>query len=583
MAQQAKIIDVTRSYVPVDPKSFPQTMHATTQEDHPEERIPVIPYQGWNFLPTAYGYKSFFGLNSNLDVDALTSRCDELFIIQTETLHNILVALCEDGIWTKRGNVGGAWSHDATLSIPAAGSHKAWSYCVIANVLYCYRQEAAAYYKLGTSNNWVAEAVIPSILNMAGQIGIFRAGARLGFWDSDDSVAWSSLDDLTDFAPDLSTMAGEAKFNGVVGKIVTVKSEGDGFIIYATKSVVRVVRDFQSTNLWRTDVLLANAGIAYPFEVAVGPNDSTHFALTSIGLFKISAGQLENLIPAVIDYLTKSRQPIAIKFLQGRYLFFEIMDPNLIYGEVKFTQVTIPEQTFSIQQAVNIVESYTLLDTNGLSTDNLAKLFGALQQHHDSIQIWRSTGGCFIGLGYCLDTDYPIFEDYISATILPSALTSLDSLGEAYFDFTDGQASNGVIGPDGTSYVGVLPFPLLIPSNALGDDSYVEANTQNFFSKQDQQWYAERRYYEIWLEKLKEIESIRREATIVDDGTYTVGEIIEEEYTFGPFLDLTFFGESNRIAGEFQLTEDWNGLFFHRSITNLISITVTVTTETRNV
>ena len=43
-------------------------------------------------------------------------------------------------------------------------------------------------------NGYYPEAQEPSFLNMAGQKGIFRAGIRLGFWDSLGSVQarWSS-------------------------------------------------------------------------------------------------------------------------------------------------------------------------------------------------------------------------------------------------------------------------------------------------------------------------------------------------------------------------------------------------------
>jgi hypothetical protein len=587
MAQQAKIIDVTRSYIPVDPNTFPQTMHATGNEDNPEERVPVIPYQGFNFLPTVYGYKSFFGLNSKFDADALTSNVDEIFVIQTETFRNILVALCDDGIWTKRGDVSGIWIPDITLSIPTAGQHKNWTYCVIANTLYCYRQGEASVWKLNTANSWVPTAFTPNFLNMTGQIGIFRAGARLGFWDSSDSVAWSNPDDTADFTPNAATMAGNTKFNGVMGRIVTIKPEDDGFIIYCTKSIVRVVRDFSSAYLWGSKTLIENAGISYHFEVAVGPNDSLHFALTSVGLYKIEGGQMENLIPGVVDYLKKSRQPIGLQFIQGRYLFFEILDVELIEGAVNFTTETIPEQTLTIQEAVSIYESFLIQESGGGGSRGI---LSAIQQHHDSIQVWRSSGGCFSGIGYCTNTDYPVFEDHISATIAPATLSALNANPETYFQFTGTGAAYSVVGPDGITNVPVLPTPLLPIPSAHKTQSFTEDNEQNFFSKQEEQWYGERRFTDLWLSKLKEIEDIRREATIVDAGTYPIGETIEEEYTFGPFLDLSFSGESNRIYGEYDIIDEdeeistgWNGAFLHRSITQTFEIVITVKTETKEV
>lgn len=580
MAQVAKIIDVTRSYVPVDPATFPQNLHATQAEDAPEERVPVIPYQGYNFLPTAYGYKSFFGLNSKLDVDALTSRVDEIFVIQTETLRNILVALCEDGIWTKRGDVSGVWTHDITLTVPAVGVHKNWTYCVITNQLLCYRQGEASVWKLNTANSWVPTAFVPNTLNMAGQIGIFKAGARMGIWDSDGSIAWSNFDNFGDFVPSAATMAGSAKFNGILGKIVTIKPEDDGFIVYCTKSIIRVMRDFSSAYLWQTKTLVENTGVSYAFEVAHGTDDSVHFALTSTGLFKIQQGQMENLIPGVIDYLKKPRQPIGLQIFQGRYLFFELMDPSFINAQVEFTQETIPEQTLTIQEAIMIGNSF-VFNYGSMSPMDTGKLLDALSQHHDSIQVWRSTGGCYSGIGYCLDTDYPVYEDHISATIAPATLSAFDAAPADYFQFTGTDPSYSVVGPDGTTNVPVLPFPIPPTPAQHKGNSYVADNEQNFFAKQDGQWYGERRFQELWMEKLEEIERIVRTAEMADTGAFTIGEVLEEEYTFGPFLDLSFLGESNRMMGEFALTEDWNGVFMHRSITKTFEIVINVRTVTQ--
>src|SRR5690348_15105999 len=114
-AQSAKFIDITRSFIPLDPATFPDTLHGTAREDFPEDAAKVVAYKGKNFLPTSYGYKSYFGMNSALGIDALTSRLDRILILQTSIFSNILVAMCEDGIWLKQGEEAGAWTHAITL------------------------------------------------------------------------------------------------------------------------------------------------------------------------------------------------------------------------------------------------------------------------------------------------------------------------------------------------------------------------------------------------------------------------------------------------------------------------------------
>ena len=144
--QNAKFIDVTKTFVPLDPKVFPQSMHGTQGEDSPEQKIPVMAYEGKNILPTAQGYSSYFGISRTLDIDALPARCDKIFILQNEFYRNILIALTESGIYVKQGNTVGAWTQVVVMS-PAAddSAHYDWTTTVINQKLYAYRQGHPSY------------------------------------------------------------------------------------------------------------------------------------------------------------------------------------------------------------------------------------------------------------------------------------------------------------------------------------------------------------------------------------------------------------------------------------------------------
>jgi hypothetical protein len=463
--QTTKIIDVTRTFVPVDPNAFPDNYSATNREDFPEQKKPVMCYAGHNFLPTPYGYKSFFGVNSQFEADALESRADELFIVQTNTYQNVLVALCEDGIWTKEGDSGGAWSQAITLEIPDEGSHLDWTYCILGNDLFCYRATEAAYYRYAASPVYftpglVASAVVnvngvftaggagtlpvatynyqvaffqadgqlslptaiesvvvssigfntitwdtlpaavngyrlyvtvgstttyvdvpqnatptfvhedvvdiptiislpdltpilqheaytffpvvPSFLNMDGQQGLFKAGSRLGFWDSANSTAWSSIDDFSDFVPSVTTLAGGSIFNEVTGRITMIRSSGDGFVIYATKSIIHIGRDLSATLGWNPTVIIQGSGTAYKRESASASPDTMQFAMTPSGLMQITETKGEYIVTEVTDYLLESELPIYLKVLEGRFLFLEILDGNYLSGLVSFQDAYSP-------------------------------------------------------------------------------------------------------------------------------------------------------------------------------------------------------------------------------------------------
>lgn len=503
MAQLAKIIDIDRSFIPIDPNAFPETYHATDKEDYPEKRIPVVPFYGWNFLPTANGYKSYFGINQTLEIAALTSRCDDCFIIQTETFNNILVALCEDGIWTKNGDVAGSWSHVVSLAVPPTGEHLNWTHCVIGNRVYVYRATGASYYEFNNQITITAQpaasgelsfistisftgavpagtytyklarrlistgaltlpstgiSVVPTVtslvlldipsvantefyrvyrtlgsttyykdvtaagifqddntgwtvivlpdtsypilsaftpttvtplfLNMAGQHGIFKAGIRLGFWDSENSVSWSSIDDFSDFTPSIETLAGSAIFSDVAGRITTIIDQEEGFIIYSTKSIVHVAQVISETFQWNPKVLLDSAGVSFQRQVTKGSSINQQFAWTSSGLAKIESGALQIIVPEITEYLLKTEDPIFLSLLNNRYLCLHILNADYINAQVRFDYeqvndlsyyfpgiqpiaVTYPEETFSTD--VDFCAMATVMAGDALTTEQQAQ------------------------------------------------------------------------------------------------------------------------------------------------------------------------------------------------------------------
>ena len=343
--QRAKVIDVTRSYVPVDPDSYPDNYHGTGQEDSPEERVPVVPYNGQNFLPTSYGYKSYFGTSATLPMDALTTRIDHILMYQSATLVNALVVMAEDGIYTKTAADTSDWTHAITIELPADPLvHYEWTYCVINNELYMYRQGGSKVYKIEDVIGDVKVLELsPNFLNMEGQVGIFKAGGRLGFWDSDNSFSWSSVDDYMDFEPSVTTLAGNAKWTDQIGNVVAVHAHADGFLIYTTKSIIWAQKRTDELNLYKAIPVFTGAGIAYPRQVAVGIPDSVHYAWTTMGVYKIENGIGTPIIPEVFDMMKMATQPIYLKLLNGRYLFIESLDPDFISGKAPYRKEVVPE------------------------------------------------------------------------------------------------------------------------------------------------------------------------------------------------------------------------------------------------
>ena len=154
MAQVPTLIDLQNTYVPMNPDRFPTQLPIGQETDGKavQGRVPIMPYDGYNFMPTPQGYSAFFGTNSPLGIDDLTGNVDDIFLLQKATFENILVALKDDGIWTKDLGSAGAWTHDITLSAPSP--RRRWSRCVIDQVLYVYREYEATHWKWSADTSY---------------------------------------------------------------------------------------------------------------------------------------------------------------------------------------------------------------------------------------------------------------------------------------------------------------------------------------------------------------------------------------------------------------------------------------------
>jgi len=500
MAQRPKIINTRQSYVPIDPETFVPQSYTNERSDAPDEVDGAVAYDGKNFMPTPYGYRSFFGLDQAWE-QTLPSRCQELVFFQLDTLENIAIALCEDGIWIKKaeanwayvaqdfgGNAtnlsnvpeGTGWGFDPEdpeslpeltgASTDGEAVYYPWTYCIIENIFYAYRAASRQVWKISAKDTifkpqtitydqkdfsvwsstldgtlpvgvytavcqfgyyettpdgslvesyselidlgqeaittegqsfqlrfenlsrppnmiliyyqlnggpWHMEAIYPSpqpvvnilwlepgepvdafpppatiipagrpiaqfptFLNMAGQLGIFRAGFQLGFWDSANAIACSSVNDLMDFEPSVETLASVTTYSKVTGRIVTIVPEENNFVVYATRSIVRCVYNVSATQQWEPDSITHAAGIAYPSQVAVGSQESDQYAYTSVGLARIRGGEFEIIFPEVYDVLkAKEEEVVYLQMLEGRYLFLSSFNP--VFAPVIFDQTLL--------------------------------------------------------------------------------------------------------------------------------------------------------------------------------------------------------------------------------------------------
>lgn len=344
--QASKIIDTKRSFIPVEPNAFPENYLTTQKEDSPEESPKVVPYMGYNFLPTSYGYKSFFGINQQLNIDALGAEAEHIFLFQNLAYQNTLVALTQTGIWAKLATTTGAWTQIVGLVAPAEGIFYEWFYTIIKNKLYAFRANGNNFYEIATD---IADPLgievntkTPNFITPNAQLGMFRLGWRLGFWDATNAIGWSAPDDLTDFTPSALTGANVTTFNAVMGKISQIRPHGKNAIIYASKSIVHLQVEPSETFMVKATPMI-DAGVAYARQSVSAADTTMHFCYSTTGIYKIENGKAEVIVPEIFDYFKPySEQPIYLRLLNGRYLAFEVLDPEAVNGKPHFYNVNFP-------------------------------------------------------------------------------------------------------------------------------------------------------------------------------------------------------------------------------------------------
>lgn len=356
MSSQAAVIRVAESLIPLPPEAFPKNLSRTGREDVPETMFPILAYDGQNILPTPWGYRSYFATNEKLLKDSVarllsTVRCENIFWYQSAQLDNVLVALASDGIYITNTDTDVDWIKVVDLAASDTNPlvRKQWSFCTINNITFMYLQGTSSFYGLVDVARY-AEAATPTIitgatvsqvainwnvgvlsytptfLNMAGQLGIFKAGNRLGFWDSDTSVSWSSALYVEDFTPSVTTLAGFSKFVDVVGGITKICQHGDGFIIYCTRSIVGVTNNINEKSKFSGRAILSNVGVLFDRQIAVAQPDSLHYVLTSSGLYTITNFNPEVIATEILDGLVEANNYLALDFVDGRYLFINTIN-----------------------------------------------------------------------------------------------------------------------------------------------------------------------------------------------------------------------------------------------------------------
>lgn len=472
MSSQSKLVQTNRSLIVLDPQGMPINLGHSVREDEPENSFPALAYDGKNILPTALGYKSFFGTSTRLEGSMLEDkRVQKILVYQSVGLSSLLLALCEDGIYIKNAGSADEWEQLVERE-EIEGLRRQWTFCVIKNILYLYQQGMDGFYGIVDpatyeetdipvviedaliEQEWLSEdwqtgllKYTPNFINITAQIGLFKAGNRLGFWDSEDAVAWSSATQIYDFKPSTTSFAGITTFTDVVGRIVAIHQHGTGFIIYATRSITLCSATPGSPEKWAGRAIFSDVGMLFDVQVAVAQPDTVHYAITSGGICVIDQGQAQFTQPEVFDYIKRANQIYSLSFIDARYLFVHLTNNASIPAPV--ITVQLPDRdgnefTFPapIEDLSDDFEDAIIEWLNGLPRGIQGDFTEAMDDLNDPIPIpplqeEQLMVPCFTGRTMGTNFNQGIVDNSITTTrtiLVPSGITDYEWPVEVQFE-----------------------------------------------------------------------------------------------------------------------------------------------------
>lgn len=225
---------------------------------------------------------------------------------------------------------GGA-SYKGTIGLPATSltnvnTVSLWHVAVVQNTLYAFRQgEAGIYVYDPLAMTWAihtaASAVNPLLFaNIPQMVGICEGRGRVIAWDTTDSIyiGPNTRTATLDFTPSVATGADVLKVAALKGKIVTILPFTEGFIIYATASIIRAVYDGTSY-VFRYVALSSTNGINDAYAVTVA-DDNLHYAMTDLGLVAVTSQGLKDISQQASDQIKASNVQPRLEYVANRYL-----------------------------------------------------------------------------------------------------------------------------------------------------------------------------------------------------------------------------------------------------------------------
>lgn len=329
-------------------------------QPHPYKYTTLLERSGWS---GPLEEPEDYGLVKAVDIQKVVT-------IEADTGYTVYVILAEQGILLSgqaTPELADAPEYDAMYVLVTAletdgGSRRLWTTAILDGVLYAYRQGSDVVYIIGEriiihkftdpeydykvirdgemrfgiedspyyedpeqqypslGDGLAIMTAKPKFINVKEQMGIFKAGNRLGFWDSDNSIAWSSPLEKLNFTPDATTFAGLTKFTDVTGTIIMILPHGPGFIVYSTGSITGVMPLAEGAERWQAKSILSSAGVQFDSQVTVSNPDTIHYARATSGFYVIENLKPTQIFHELFDDMRHTGSLVRLDAFAGRYL-----------------------------------------------------------------------------------------------------------------------------------------------------------------------------------------------------------------------------------------------------------------------
>jgi hypothetical protein len=274
----------------------------TSQTDLDKDtNVPQLFY-GHNIFPTGEGYQL---VDYNLEVEPHTGSIEyfvDTYNLRDDQGHRLTVGISLTGKLYCIGPNQTEWA--LLVSMPeAAGKFISTAY--VSGTTYLYIQDVGCYkyeYVEGGAPPATLLPVTLEGLDIGDIVGILAAQGYLVAY-SKNASSWSSLTDVTDFTPSLSTGAGGGNVEQIRGNIIFAASNVTGFIIYTEANAVVATYSGNERFPFNFREIATSGGITSNILVAHENNSATHFAYTTSGIQQISGIESKGVFPELTDFL----------------------------------------------------------------------------------------------------------------------------------------------------------------------------------------------------------------------------------------------------------------------------------------